>query len=143
MTRAFENVSATTRRIMLANRPRGNLTTELAMVRVLRSANLRGWRRHVKLAGTPDFLWRDSRVALFVDGCFWHGCPHCKKVPEGYRAYWVKKIQGNKARDRRVSRVLIAMGWKVLRVWECKVSSPRTLAKIRSAILGAAQKPLR
>src|SRR5690606_13552377 len=64
-------------RIMRSIRGKGNATTELRMVAILRRERLAGWRRHLDLPGRPDFAWPSERVALFVDGCFWHGCPHC------------------------------------------------------------------
>jgi DNA mismatch endonuclease (patch repair protein) len=67
---------------------------------------------------TPDFVFQRLRTAVFVDGCFWHGCrAHCKQ-PAGNRSFWRRKLAGNKARDRRVNRTLRAAGWRVLRVWE-------------------------
>lgn len=74
-----------------------------------------------RLTGTPDVVFVRARVAVFVDGCFWHGCPrHCRR-PAGNRAYWAAKIDRNMARDRRVSRRLRAEGWRVVRVWEHQV----------------------
>jgi DNA mismatch endonuclease (patch repair protein) len=68
--------------------------------------------------GHPDFIFRAARFAVFVDGCFWHGCPkHCK-IPTGNRAFWKRKFTANKARDRRVNRVLRQTGWRVIRIWE-------------------------
>jgi DNA mismatch endonuclease, patch repair protein len=58
------------------------------------------------------------RVAIFLDGCFWHGCSRCRSIPATNKAFWKAKIQGNIERDRNVTRMLRAMGWKVLRIWE-------------------------
>jgi DNA mismatch endonuclease (patch repair protein) len=66
----------------------------------------------------PDIVFTRRRVAVFVDGCFWHGCPDHQHVPSRNRAYWVPKLQGNMDRDRRVDAALIAAGWFVVRVWE-------------------------
>lgn len=66
----------------------------------------------------PDFVFRHLRVALFVDGCFWHGCPKHATQPKTNAAFWRDKIAANRARDRRVTRVLRALGWRVLRIWE-------------------------
>jgi DNA mismatch endonuclease (patch repair protein) len=120
---------------MKAIRGRGNETTELAVARLLRRWGLKGWRRHLSLSGRPDFTWRRERVVLFVDGCFWHGCPRCYSLPRSNTAFWREKLEGNRRRDRRISRILRAAGWKVLRVWECQVTSRRTKARILQTVL--------
>jgi DNA mismatch endonuclease (patch repair protein) len=66
----------------------------------------------------PDFVFPKQRTAVFVDGCFWHGCPRHGTKPKTRAAFWLAKLTGNKARDRRVNRLLRAKGWKVIRVWE-------------------------
>jgi DNA mismatch endonuclease (patch repair protein) len=104
--------------VMSRIRGRGNKDTELALIKLLRQHRITGWRRHQKVFGKPDFLFRRNRLALFVDGCFWHGCPkHCK-IPAGNREFWKKKFAANKARDRRVNRALRELGWHVVRIWE-------------------------
>ncbi len=121
-------------RNMSAVRGRGNQSTELAVARLLRSWKLAGWRRHEGILGRPDFLWKASRVALFVDGCFWHGCPRCYKAPRSNFAFWRAKIRGNRARDQRVTRELHRLGWTVLRVWECQVNSARFRKAIHATL---------
>ena len=66
----------------------------------------------------PDFIFRKERLAVFVDGCFWHGCPRHGTQPKGNAAFWKRKFAGNLARDRRVDRALRRAGWRVLRIWE-------------------------
>ena len=117
-------------RTMQSIRGRGNRSTELRMARDLRRAHLRGWRRHVALPGTPDFVWSQKRFVVFVDGCFWHGCPRCYRAPRHNASFWRDKVHGNRARDRRVVRELEADGWRVVRVWECKVGKRSTIARI-------------
>ena len=75
----------------------------------------------------PDFVFRQVRLALFVDGCFWHGCPKHATKPRNNAAFWKKKLAGNKTRDRLVNRALRRAGWKVVRVWEHAL--PRLNAK--------------
>ena len=122
--------------LMSRIRSRGNERTELTLARLLRRDGITGWRRHVSLKlGTtkspsrqanprrrtsvrPDFVFRKERVVLFVDGCFWHGCPIHGTRPKDNRAFWRKKITANQTRDRRVHRALRQAGWKVLRIWE-------------------------
>ena len=108
--------------VMSRIRGRGNKDTELALIKLLRRHGVTGWRRHQNVFGKPDFLFRRNRLALFVDGCFWHGCPkHCK-IPTGNRVFWKKKFAANKARDRRVNRELRRLGWRVIRIWEHDLS---------------------
>jgi len=96
----------------------GNKQTELRLIQIFRIYHIIGWRRGSKLPGKPDFIFPKWRVAIFVDGCFWHGCPKHATWPKTRAAFWKKKIEGNRARDRRVNRELRARGWKVVRVWE-------------------------
>ena len=67
----------------------------------------------------PDFVFRKARMVIFVDGCFWHGCPRHATKPKNNRAFWRRKLSGNKKRDALVSRTLRRNGWRVLRIWEC------------------------
>ena len=85
----------------------------------------------------PDFVFRTQRVAVFVDGCFWHGCPRHATRPKQNRAFWDAKIARNRARDRKVSRTLRAAGWSVLRIWECALTvkrAPATMARLARAV---------
>lgn len=121
-------------RNMAAIRSRGNRSTELAVASALRGAGMRGWRRHADLPGRPDFWWRKERVALFVDGCFWHGCPRCALRPRLNTPYWIKKLDANRTRDRRVSAQLRRQGISVVRVWEHALSSEAWLRRLASAL---------
>jgi DNA mismatch endonuclease (patch repair protein) len=104
--------------VMSRIRPNGNKGTELAMVAFFRENRITGWRRQQPLFGKPDFVFRKNRIALFVDGCFWHGCPEHGTKPKTNTEFWAKKIQRNKDRDRLVNSTLSAAGWQVVRVWE-------------------------
>lgn len=119
MPRRTDTVSVAKRsEIMRAVRSRGNRATELVLMQLLRRYRITGWRRHTSLTGKPDFLFRRHRLAVFVDGCFWHGCPtHCR-MPSSKQAYWRPKIARNKARDKFVMVALCKRGWRVLRIWE-------------------------
>lgn len=118
---------------MKAIRGKGNRTTELALATELRRARLSGWRRHAPLPGKPDFIWPRQRLVVFVDGCFWHGCPRCYRLPSHNTSFWQQKVTANRRRDRRVNRQLRSRGWRVLRVWECRVHDPSTISRIRRA----------
>ena len=120
---------------MAAIRSRGNKATELKLAAILRVAGITGWRRHQALLGRPDFIFRRARLAVFVDGCFWHGCRwHCR-MPKSRSAYWNPKGARNKARDREVRSLLSKQGWQVLRIWEHSLRTPdRVLAKLQAVL---------
>jgi len=99
-------------------RGRGNKDTELALAKLLRVHRVTGWRRNQRVFGRPDFVFNELKVAVFVDGCFWHGCPKHATKPRNNAAFWRKKLAANKARDQLVVRTLRRAGWRVLRVWE-------------------------
>jgi len=130
--------------VMSRIRSRGNRDTELALARLLRAHKITGWRRHKELRSAkcgrrmakgsdrirhssfdtrhfrvrPDFVFAKLRMVIFVDGCFWHGCPKHATKPRNNRTFWRRKLQGNKARDRLVNRALRRAGWRVIRIWE-------------------------
>lgn len=79
-------------------------------------------RRHPEgIIGKPDFGNKARRIALFIDGCFWHGCPRHYKAPKTNKKYWIPKIEANRKRDRKVTRLLRKSGWRVIRAWECEL----------------------
>ena len=121
-------------KIMSAVRSKGNQSTEMAMMKILRENRLKGWRRHLPIHGKPDFSWPQLKIALFVDGCFWHGCPRCYRAPTSNTDYWESKIKRNRSRDRKVSNLLRNSGWAVIRVWECRINESRTLKRITRMI---------
>ena len=115
--------------VMSRIRGRGNKDTELALIKLLRRYQVTGWRRNQNVFGRPDFLFRWNRLALFVDGCFWHGCPRCYRRPKSNRKYWDAKIARNRERDRQVSRELRRLGWRVVRIWGHSLTSPEKIAR--------------
>jgi len=104
--------------VMSRIRSRGNKKTELRLIEIFRAHKITGWRRNDTLYGKPDFVFRAARVTVFVDGCFWHGCPIHGTKPRTNAAFWRRKIARNKERDREVFRFLKKKGWRVVRVWE-------------------------
>jgi DNA mismatch endonuclease (patch repair protein) len=104
--------------VMSLIRSKGNKGTELALMLMFRASKISGWRRHPTLIGKPDFCFQKQKVAIFVDGCFWHGCPQHSNIPHNNRSFWQKKISSNKLRDRYVNKELRALGWSVIRLWE-------------------------
>lgn len=119
---------------MSAIRCKGNATTELLLASLLRRAGLSGWRRHQPVFGKPDFVWQQHRTAVFVDGCFWHGCPRCYRPPRANVQYWREKIARNRKRDRKVIRELRENGWQVVRIWECQIAAQGSLDRIARAL---------
>src|SRR5271170_7644499 len=119
--------------IMAAVRSRGNTTTELHLAQLLWAAGITGYRKHWPVAGKPDFAWPGRKIAVFVDGCFWHGC-RCKYLPRTNTEFWRSKIQTNMRRDRRVAEALRRDGWKVIRIKECSVRKPSSIARIVKAL---------
>lgn len=109
--------------IMSKIRSRGNKRTELAMVQLLRAHKITGWRRHYPIIGKPDFAFPQQKVAIFVDGCFWHGCPKCYRQPKMNKSYWRSKVNANKDRDSLITKTLRKKGWTVFRVWEHQMNT--------------------
>lgn len=128
-SRKFEDVCTTRSRTMAAIRGKGNKSTELRLRMALVRLGIAGWHLHSRaLPGKPDFFFENERVAVFVDGCFWHGCPKCGHTPKTRSAFWVAKFERNKERDRRNVRSLMNSGIEVVRLWEHQLKSPQGLA---------------
>src|SRR3954469_11621529 len=108
--------------VMSRIRGRGNKDTELALAALFRRHRITGWRRHQRVFGKPDFVFPKLKLAIFVDGCFWHCCPGHANLPANNRAFWKAKLEANKTRDRLVVRTLRGRGWRVLRIWEHELS---------------------
>src|ERR1022692_4798425 len=112
--------------IMSRIRGRGNLSTEVRLVSMLREQRISGWRRHKTFLKPgdglryvrPDFVFPKIRVILFVDGCFWHGCPICYRRPKTNVEYWGPKIRANIRRDATATKAMRRLGWTVMRIWE-------------------------
>ena len=122
--------------VMSRIRGRGNRDTELRLIKVFRSLRITGWRRNSRLFGKPDFVFPRQRIAVFVDGCFWHSCPrpgHSNR-PRNNAAFWDLKLRRNVERDKVVNRTLRKQGWVVVRIWEHNVresgSSIRRIQKL-------------
>jgi DNA mismatch endonuclease (patch repair protein) len=95
---------------------------ELVLRRALWSRGVR-YRLHPPLPGTPDLAIPSARLAIFVDACFWHGCPQHYTAPRANAAYWEEKVARNRARDARVDIELRAQEWEVIRVWEHELTA--------------------
>jgi DNA mismatch endonuclease, patch repair protein len=118
----------------------GNKSTEAAVASILRAAKIAGWRRHpTNILGRPDFYFPKQRLVLFVDGCFWHACPTCGRMPKTRTGFWQTKIESNRRRDERTRRKLRKDGYHVFRIWEHDVRNPAWLGRVQRAL---ANKPL-
>jgi DNA mismatch endonuclease (patch repair protein) len=107
--------------IMRAVKSKGNKSTELKLIQIFKERGWKGWRRNFKLLGKPDFVFPKLRIAVFVDGCFWHGHDCRNTRPSSNADYWQKKRQRNIARDKHVTEQLTQKNWQVIRIWECEL----------------------
>lgn len=114
----------------------GNTATELKLIKLFRLNHITGWRRNYPLLGRPDFVFPAERLSVFVDGCFWHGCPIHKSRPLTNPVFWRQKLEKNKVRDRFVARALKARGWRVIRIWQHELRKSRQVIRRISRILG-------
>lgn len=118
---------------MASIRSAGNKSTEMALISLLRQNKINGWRRHIKTAaGRPDFIFPKQNLAVFVDGCFWHGCKRHCIMPKSNQKYWEPKIARNKERDKAINRHYKSKGWRTVRIWEHDIK--RNTVKIISRI---------
>lgn len=114
--------------IMSRVKSRGNLATEVRLLKFFREQRISGWRRSFPVFGKPDFVFPKKRLAVFVDGCFWHGCPIHGSLPATNVDFWMDKIERNKARDRLVNRELRRQGWHIVRFWQHELKDPKKLS---------------
>ena len=110
-------------------RSSGNKSTEGKLIELLKQKRLIGWRRRYPIFGKPDVTFPSSKVAIFVDGCFWHACPKHGQIPENNSEFWINKINANKNRDKLVNETIQKKGWKVLRIWECELKDKKIIGR--------------
>lgn len=133
----FQNVSPTRAKIMAAVCSKGNKTTERKLRMALVRANLTGWTLHPKdIFGHPDFFFPQNQLAIFVDGCFWHGCPKCGHLPKSNIDFWKAKIERNHERDAKISEKLRECKIQVIRIWEHELAEamPDCIARIKATL---------
>jgi DNA mismatch endonuclease (patch repair protein) len=108
----------------------------MKLIVLMLCAGISGWRRKSRLCGRPDFVFPRYHIAVFVDGCYWHGCRKCGLNSKSNTEYWKPKIAGNIRRDRANARKLKDDGWNVVRIWEhdLRTKPMACLAKIMSAL---------
>ncbi|KGP75149.1 DNA mismatch repair protein Vsr [Desulfosporosinus sp. Tol-M] len=110
---------------------KGNKSTELALIAIFREQGLNGWRRGYPVKGHPDFVFLKERIAVFVDGCFWHGHDCRNTKPKDNEDFWSKKISANVERDKTITMIFENRGWTVLRIWECELKKKNRAALIK------------
>jgi DNA mismatch endonuclease (patch repair protein) len=104
-----------------------NTKLEHSFLNEFSRTKLRGIERYpTDILGKPDLAHRRSKTVVFLDSCFWHGCPEHLRMPSSNRTYWIQKISRNRARDSLVNRELRDSGWLVMRIWEHSLKNPRT-----------------
>ena len=136
---SFGDVAPADRRRMTAVRGKNNRTTERRFRALLIGAGIRGWRVRPKgLPGGPDFFFPETRLVVFLDGCYWHACPRCGHVPTVNRRFWSAKLRRNQERDREKEQQLAEAGYKVVRFWEHELreSAVACLGRLRKALRG-------
>lgn len=118
-------------RIMASVKSRNNKSTELRFITILKDKGIKGWRRNYPLTGKPDFVFPRLKIAVFIDGCYWHGCPsHCR-MPSTNISYWNNKIEKNKIRDKKTTKALKMKGWQVIRIWEHEIKTGKLSQKLK------------
>lgn len=123
--------------IMRAVKSKDTKSTELVLIKLFKESHITGWRHSYNVKGHPDFVFLEKRIAIFVDGCFWHGHDCRNTRPSDNAEYWAKKREKNILRDREVTARFESRGWTVIRIWECELKKknlPQTKQRILSAL---------
>ncbi|HVI42327.1 MAG TPA: very short patch repair endonuclease [Anaerovoracaceae bacterium] len=104
---------------------KGNKSTELRLIKLFQDLGITGWRRNYNVKGHPDFVFKELRVAVFVDGCFWHGHDCRNTIPKDNAVYWCKKRERNIKHDKEITARFVDRGWTVIRIWECELKKKK------------------
>lgn len=120
--------------IMSKVRSNNNKSTELALIKFFKENNITGWKRNYPVKGHPDFVFLDKKIAVFVDGCFWHGHDCRNTRPSDNAEYWQKKRERNIKHDKEVTAMFENRGWTVIRIWECELKK-KNEAALREGVL--------
>lgn len=124
--------------IMSKVRSKNNKSTELKLLEIFKENNIKGWQRNYPVKGHPDFVFLNKKIAIFVDGCFWHGHDCRNTRPSDNAEYWAKKRDRNIKRDKEVTEMFEQRGWTVIRIWECelkKKNREQLLEKLQQFLL--------
>lgn len=117
--------------IMKKVRSKYNKSTELKLIQIFKENNIHGWRRNYKVKGHPDFVFLNKKIAIFVDGCFWHGHDCRNTKPKDNQEYWDKKRERNMKHDKEITEYFENRGWTVIRIWECELKNKKALEKLK------------
>ena len=113
-----------------------NTGPEVKLRKLLYGQGIRGYRVHYKLHGKPDIVFTKKKIAIFIDGCFWHKCPVCFQEPETRKEFWMKKIHSNVERDKKINEILLKDRWKVIRIWEHEIrKNPEQVIDLIASLL--------
>ena len=107
--------------IMRQVKSKKNKSTELRLIEIFKQNGIAGWRRNYPVKGRPDFVFPKQKIAVFVDGCFWHGHDCRNTRPADNQDYWQQKRERNMKHDQEVTAMFEERGWTVLRIWECEL----------------------
>ena len=119
----FQNLTKKRSKAMGAVKGKGNKSTEIKFKMALVRKGIDGWTTHPKdIEGKPDIFFPEQGLAIFLDGCFWHGCPKCGHIPKNNRPFWKAKIERNKERDEKKRRKLRNKGYSVIKFWEHQIN---------------------
>lgn len=132
-------ISESISKVMSANKGK-DTKPEIILRKYLWKSNLRGYRVHWnKVPGRPDIAYPGKKLAIFVNGCFWHRCPYCNlQLPKSNQSFWKHKFTKNIERDSRKVNELEVLGWTVLVVWECEINN--SFDEIKNQIKGLLDK---
>ncbi len=122
--------------VMSKVRSKGNASTEMRLIAYFRTRGIKGWRRGYAVKGKPDFVFLARKIAVFADGCFWHGHDCRNTRPSANAEFWAEKRRKNMARDREITARFERRGWTVIRVWECELKAKN------ESVLDAKLRPL-
>lgn len=120
--------------IMSSIRSKNNKSTELKLIQILKENGITGWKRNYPVKGHPDFVFLDKKIAIFVDGCFWHGHDCRNTRPSDNAEYWAKKRERNTKHDKEITALFEHRGWTVIRIWECELKK-KNEATLRERLL--------
>lgn len=107
--------------IMSKVQSKGNKSTEMRLITIFEEHGIKGWRRNYPVKGHPDFVFLKKKIAIFVDGCFWHGHDCRNTRPEHNKDFWATKRERNLAHDEMITDKFVKRGWIVIRIWECEL----------------------
>lgn len=111
--------------IMSKVRSKNNKSTELKLIQIFKEKDIKGWKRNYPVKGHPDFVFLDKKIAVFVDGCFWHGHDCRNTRPSDNADYWRKKRERNMKHDKEITELFERRGWTVIRIWECELKKKK------------------